>query len=65
MFPPLSPVDDKVGQIVKYKGQEWRIIADDSHSGMLRKEWDYILQNVVTSEKVKIMQKDLEVHVTS
>lgn len=48
-------VETKLGQIVeinsdRYVGQKWKIVGDDNHSKALKKEWDYVLQNVETGE---------------
>lgn len=50
---------DKVGEIVKYKNEDWKIVADDTKCEQLKKEWDYILKNVNTKETRKIFKKDL------
>lgn len=48
----------EVGQTVLWKQTEWLVFADDSHNDSRNTafpHWDYILQKVGTTERVKVV----------
>lgn len=54
-----NSTQDRLGEIVELDSQKWKIVADDKHSGALKKRWDYILKNVETGEEKRIFAKHL------
>lgn len=50
----------EVGDIIEYKGQQFKIAGDDYHSEALRKEWDYWLVPVIGQGNLFVFKRDVE-----
>lgn len=50
----VEQLQDRVGEIVTVDGRRYRIIGDDFNSKPLRKEWDYLLEDVETKKTIRV-----------